>query len=140
MTLHKNRYQTGTTSLTICLDTRKGQQNNISQPMAQPFTPPSSSTTMTDNYNTNVTVVYNNKSINSIEPNKELPNFADIARYIQNRASCCIGSELKEARLFREFFGTSVRVLGILLGARCSGQAQAKGGGAQSICSGCFIS
>ncbi len=41
-------------------------------------------------------------SIDSIKPNKELPNFADIPRNIQNRASCCVGSELKEARLFSE--------------------------------------
>jgi hypothetical protein len=59
-------------------------------------------------------MVYNDKSINSIKPNKELPNFADIARNIQKRASCCIGSELKEALLFHEFFGTSVRVIEIL--------------------------
>ncbi len=52
--------------------------------------------------------------IDSIKPNEELPNFADIARNIQNRASCRVGWELKEARLFREFFGTSVRVVEIL--------------------------
>jgi hypothetical protein len=88
MTLRKNRYQTGTMSLTICLDTRKGKQNNISQLPAQPFTPPFSSTTMSDNYNTNVAMVYNKESIDLIKPNKELPNSADIARNIQNRASC----------------------------------------------------
>ncbi len=114
MTLHKNRYQTGTMSLTVCLDTRKGQQNNISQLPAQPFTPPSSSTTMTDNYNTNVAMVYNDESIDLIKPNKELPNFADIARDIQNRVSRCVGSELKEAWLFRKFFGTSMRDVKIL--------------------------
>jgi hypothetical protein len=53
-------------------------------------------------------------SINSIGPNKELPDFTDIARDIQNRASCQVGSETTEARLFREFFGTSVRVVEIL--------------------------
>ncbi len=82
MTLRKNRYQRGTTSLTVCLDTKKGQHNNFSQLPAQPFTPPSSSTTMSDNYNTNVTKVYKDESINSIDlikPNKELLNFADIA-------------------------------------------------------------
>ncbi len=66
MTLRKNRYQTGTISLTICLDTRKGQQNNISRPPTVPFTPPSSSTTMTDNYYTNITMVYKDKSIDLI--------------------------------------------------------------------------
>jgi hypothetical protein len=69
---------------------------------------------MTDNYNTNITMVYDDKSINSIKPNKELPNFADIARNIQNRASRCVGSELKEAWLLCEFFRTSVRVMEIL--------------------------
>jgi hypothetical protein len=37
---------------------------------------------MSDNYNTNVTKVYKDESINSIDlikPNKELLNFADIA-------------------------------------------------------------
>jgi hypothetical protein len=52
MTLRKNRYQRVTTSLSVCLDTRKCQHNNFSQLPAQPFTPPSSSTTMSDNYNT----------------------------------------------------------------------------------------
>ncbi len=69
---------------------------------------------MTDNYNTNVAMVYNDESIDWIKPNEELPNFADIARNIQNRASSHVGSELKEARLFREFFGMSVRVVKIL--------------------------
>jgi hypothetical protein len=46
---------------------------------------------MTDNYNTNVTMVYNKESIDSIDPNKELTNFAGIAWNIQNRASCCVG-------------------------------------------------
>jgi hypothetical protein len=69
---------------------------------------------MTDNYNTNVTMVYNKESINLIDPNKELTNFTVIARNIQNQVSCCVGWELKEARLFREFFGTSVRVAEIL--------------------------
>ncbi len=53
-------------------------------------------------------------SIDSIGPNEELPDFADIARDIQNRASHQVGSELTEAWLFCEFFGTSVRVAEIL--------------------------
>jgi hypothetical protein len=44
-----------------------------------------------DNYNTNITMVYNDESIDSIKTNKELPNFADIARNIQNWASPFIG-------------------------------------------------
>jgi hypothetical protein len=68
---------------------------------------------MTDNYNTNVNMVYDDESTNSIKPNKELPNFAGIARNIQNLASHCIGLELKEAWLFRKFFGMSVRVVKI---------------------------
>jgi hypothetical protein len=56
---------------------------------------------MTDNYNTNITMVYDDKSIESIKPNEELPNFADISLNIQNRVSCHVGLELKEARLFR---------------------------------------
>jgi hypothetical protein len=71
----------------------QGQQNNISQLPAQPFTAPSSSTTMTDNYSTNVAMVYDEESIDSIKPNKELPNFADIARNIQNQVSCRVGLE-----------------------------------------------
>ena len=43
-----------------------------------------------------------------------VPDFAGIARLIQNRASCRVGSDATEARRFREFFGTSVRVVGIL--------------------------
>jgi hypothetical protein len=85
MTLCKNRYQRGTTSLTVCLDTKKGQHNNFSQLPTQPFTPPSSSTTMSDNHNTNIAKVYNDESIDSIDlikPNKELPNFANITRNI----------------------------------------------------------
>jgi hypothetical protein len=69
---------------------------------------------MTDNYNTNVIMVYDNKSINSINPNDELPDFAGIAWDIQNRASHCIGLEFTEARLFQEFFGMSMRVVEIL--------------------------
>ena len=46
---------------------------------------------MTDNYNTNVTMVYDDESIDLIKPNEKLPNFVDIAGNIQNRASCCVG-------------------------------------------------
>jgi hypothetical protein len=53
-------------------------------------------------------------SIHSISPNDKLPNFADIAQDIQNRASHQVGSESMEARLFCEFFGTSMRVVEIL--------------------------
>jgi hypothetical protein len=73
-----------------------------------------SSTTMTDNYNTNVTMVYDDKSIESIKSNEELPNFANIALNMENRASCHVGLELKEARLFHKLFGTRVRVVKIL--------------------------
>jgi hypothetical protein len=56
---------------------------------------------MTDDYKTNVTMVYNNKSINNlINLNDELPDFADIAQDIQNRVSCCVRLESMEARLF----------------------------------------
>ncbi len=51
------------------------------------------------------TVVYDDESINLIDlikPNEELPNFANVARNIQNRASCHVGSESKEAGLFCE--------------------------------------
>jgi hypothetical protein len=44
----------------------------------------------------------------------KLPNFLAIARDIQNRAKRCGGSGSAEARLFREFFGTSVRVVELL--------------------------
>jgi hypothetical protein len=53
-------------------------------------------------------------SIDSIGPNEELPNFVDISKDIQIRASCCIGLEWAEARLFHEFFGTTIRVVKIL--------------------------
>lgn len=44
----------------------------------------------------------------------ELPDFPAIARDIQNRAKHRVGSGSTEARLFREFFGTSVRIVEIL--------------------------
>ncbi len=69
---------------------------------------------MTDNYNTNIAMVYNNESIDLIKPNEALPNFADIARNIHNRASCCKGLELKEAWLFHKVFQMSVGVVEIL--------------------------
>ncbi len=70
----------------------------------------------------------NKSSINSIGPNEDLPKFADIARDIQNRASRCIGSESTEARLFREFFGTSVRVVEILWDLVVCNKLQPRGG------------
>jgi hypothetical protein len=68
---------------------------------------------MTDN-NTNVTMVKDDESIDSIKPNEDVPNFPGLARNIQNRASRRVGLEVKEAQLFREFFGTNVRVVKIL--------------------------
>ena len=44
----------------------------------------------------------------------ELPDFPAIAPDIQNRAKHRVGSGSTEARLFREFFGTSVRIVEIL--------------------------
>jgi hypothetical protein len=44
----------------------------------------------------------------------ELPDFPAIAREIQNRAKHRVGSGSTEAPLFREFFGTSVRIVEIL--------------------------
>ena len=44
----------------------------------------------------------------------ELPDFPAIARDIQNQAKHHVGSGLMEARLFRKFFGTSVRVVELL--------------------------
>jgi hypothetical protein len=67
-------------------------------------------------------------SIDSIGPNEELPDFADIARGIQNRVSCQVGSEATEARLFREFFGMSVRVVKILWKLIVCNKLQPRGG------------
>ena len=53
-------------------------------------------------------------SLDSIGPKEEVPDFTDNARDIQNRVSHQVGSELTEARLFREFFRTSVRVVELL--------------------------
>jgi hypothetical protein len=44
----------------------------------------------------------------------KLPNFPAIAWDIHNQAKHCAGSGLTEARLFREFFGTSMRVVELL--------------------------
>ena len=40
-----------------------------------------------------------------------LPDFMPLALEIQNRATCRIGTDLMEARRFREFFGTSLVVV-----------------------------
>ena len=40
-----------------------------------------------------------------------VPDFAGLARDIQNRASRGVGSDAAEARRFREFFGTTLRVV-----------------------------
>ena len=40
-----------------------------------------------------------------------LPDFMPLAMEIQNRATCRIGTDLMEARRFREFFGTSLVVV-----------------------------
>jgi hypothetical protein len=67
-------------------------------------------------------------SIDLIGPNEELPDFVDIARDIQNRASRRIGSESTEARLFREFFGMSMRVVEILWEVVVCNKLQPRGG------------
>jgi hypothetical protein len=66
---------------------------------------------MTDNdhYNPNESMVHVVEDVVN-----ELPNFLAIARDIQNRAKRRVGSGSTEARLFREFFGTSVRVVELL--------------------------
>ncbi len=79
-----------------------------------PPCPPSSISTvtsMTDNnhYDPNKSMVHVVHNVVN-----ELPNFPAIAQDIQNQAKCCVGSGLTEARLFREFFGTCVRVLELL--------------------------
>ncbi len=77
-------------------------------------------------------VLSNKLSIDSIGPNKELPNFADIAWDVQNQASCRVGLESTKARLFHEFFGMCVKVVKILISSY-------QGGAAWSTCSGCYI-
>jgi hypothetical protein len=67
-------------------------------------------------------------SIDSIGPKEEVPDFTDNARDIQNRVSHQVGSELTEARLFREFFGTSMRVIKILWQLVVCNKLQPRGG------------
>jgi hypothetical protein len=71
----------------------------------------SSATSMRDNdhYDPNESMVH---IINDVV--NKLPDFPAIPRDIQNQAKRCVGSGLTEARLFREFFGTSVRVIELL--------------------------
>jgi hypothetical protein len=66
--------------------------------------------------------------MNSIGPNDELPDFAEITWDIQNRASRQVGSEATETWLFRKFFGTSVRVVKILWELVVHDKLQPKGG------------
>ena len=54
------------------------------------------------------------ESVDSIVSNEALPDFKEIARDIQNRASGRVLSKETEAQLFHEFFGTSVRIVNIL--------------------------
>jgi hypothetical protein len=54
------------------------------------------------------------ESVDSIGPNEALPDFEESARDIQNRASGRVLYKETEARLFREFFETSVRIVTIL--------------------------
>ena len=54
------------------------------------------------------------ESVDSIGPNDPLPDFEKIARDIQNRVPSRVLSEKTEERLFREFFGTSVRLVNSL--------------------------
>ena len=63
-----------------------------------------------------------------ISLNDELPEFVAIARDIQNRASCQVGSEGTETRLFREFFGTSMRIVNIFWELVVRNKLQPKGG------------
>ncbi len=58
----------------------------------------------------------------------ELPDFVEIARDIQNRASHRVGLEATKTRLFRKFFGTSVRVVKILWELVVRDKLQPKGG------------
>jgi hypothetical protein len=66
---------------------------------------------MMDNnhYNPNESMVH---VVNDVV--SKLPDFPAIARDIQNRVKCRVSSGLTEARLFRKFFGTSVRVAELL--------------------------
>ncbi len=67
-------------------------------------------------------------SINSIGPNDELPDFLEIARDIQNRTSCRVGSEATETGLFCEVFGTGMRVVKILWELVVRDKLRPKGG------------
>jgi hypothetical protein len=62
-----------------------------------------------DHYDPNESMVH---VINDVV--NKLPDFPAIARDIQNRAKRCVGSGSTEARLFPEFFGTSVRAVELL--------------------------
>ncbi len=62
-----------------------------------------------DHYDPNKSMVH---VVNDVV--NKLPDFPAIARDIQNQAKRCIGSRLMEARLFRKFFGISVRVVELL--------------------------
>jgi hypothetical protein len=66
---------------------------------------------MTDNdhYNPNESMVHIVDDVVN-----ELPDFPAITRDIQNRAKRRVGSGSTAARLFREFFGTSMRVVELL--------------------------
>ena len=72
------------------------------------------------------------ESVDSIGLNEALPDFEEIARDIQNRASGRVLSKETEARLFREFFGTSVRIAGSSLFVTGSAHGEA----ARGICFG----
>ena len=51
------------------------------------------------------------ESVDSLPPNESRTDFKKIARDIQNRAPSRVLSVKTEERLFREFFGTSVRIV-----------------------------
>ncbi len=97
--------------------------HNIDSPLPHP-TPPLHPSTMS----LTPSKSSDKLSIDLIDPNQELPDFADIARGIQNRESCQVRSELTEARLFREFFGMSVRVIEILWQLIVCNKLQPRGG------------
>ncbi len=106
-----------------------GQPNNISQlPASLHSSAPSSSITMTDNYNTNVTMVYNDESIDSIKLQRgaaklcrrrpEHPKPGILSRRVGVKGGTALPRVLRSEREGRQD----------PLGARCSGQAQAEGG------------
>jgi hypothetical protein len=109
-----------------CVASTRATQHNT-QPRFPPPTshsppPPISAMTLTPSK------LSAKSSINSIGLNEELPGFADIVQDIQNRASHCMGLESMEARLFREFFGMSVRVIKILWELVVRDKLQPRGG------------